>query len=67
MLNFFTKTTVNEKIYLEYVNTGNVPKKIITMLAKKVIANIELNSQEYAIFCGLTSEINTEIRIISKN
>ena len=67
MLNFFTNPTVTEKIYREYVNTGEVPKKIITMLAKKVIQNKKLNSQEYAIFCGLTTEINAEICIISKN
>jgi hypothetical protein len=66
MFKFF-KTKVTEEIYRDYVNTGIVPKNIITLLAKKTIAGTELTSQEFAIFCGLTSEINTEIKkLVSK-
>ena len=61
MFTFF-KTTVTEQIYRDYVNTGIVPQKIITLLAKKTMSGSELTSQEFAIFCGLTSEINTEIK-----
>jgi hypothetical protein len=58
MFQFF-KTVVTEQIYRDYVDTGTVPQKIITMLAKKTIAGTELTSQEFSIFCGLTTEINT--------
>lgn len=65
MIQFF-KTSVTDEMYREYVNTGVIPKRIITMLAKKTMRGIDLTSQEFAIFCGLTAEINAEILKLTK-
>ena len=65
MFKFF-RTSVTEETYREYVNTGFVPKRIITALAKKTIGGIELTSQEFAVFCGMTAEINAEILKLTK-
>ena len=67
MFTFLTKYSVTEKIYRDYVNTGIVPKRVITLLAKKTMAGVELTSQEFAIFCGLTAEVNEEIAKLAKN
>jgi len=62
MFKFLTKYSVTEEIYRDYVNTGVVPKRVITLLAKKTMSGVELTSQEFAIFCGLTTEVNDEIK-----
>ena len=66
MFSFLTKYSVTDQIYRDYVNTGIVPKRVITMLAKKTMAGVELTSQEFAIFCGLTTEVNDEIKKLAK-
>lgn len=67
MFSFFNKTKVTEKIYKNYIDTGNVPAKIITFLALKTIKGEELNQMEFAIFCNKTSEINEEIKTLTLN
>jgi hypothetical protein len=66
MFSFLTKYSVTDQIYRDYVNTGIVPKRVITMLAKKTMSGVELTSQEFAIFCGLTTEVNDEIKKLAK-
>jgi hypothetical protein len=66
MFSFLTKYSVTDQIYRDYVNTGIVPKRIITLLAKKTMSGVELTSQEFAIFCGLTTEVNDEIKKLAK-
>jgi hypothetical protein len=66
MFSFSNKSIVTEKVYRAYVNTGKVPKGIITVLAKKTMGGVELTSQEFAIFCGLTAEVNEEILKLTK-
>ena len=66
MFSFLTKYSVTDQIYRDYVNTGIVPKRVITMLAKKTMTGVELTSQEFAIFCGLTTEVNDEIKNLAK-
>lgn len=66
MFSFFTKYSVTDQIYRDYVNTGIVPKRVITLLAKKTMSGVELTSQEFAIFCGLTTEVNDEIKKLAK-
>lgn len=63
----FYKPKVTEKIYKNYVDTGNVPAKIITLLAIKVMKAEELNQMEFAIFCDKTTEINEEIKTLTLN
>lgn len=63
----FYKPKVTEKIYKNYVDTGNVPAKIITLLALKTIRGEELNQMEFAIFCNKTTEINEEIKTLTLN
>ena len=66
MFSFSNKSIVTEKVYRAYVNTGKVPKGIITVLAKKTMSGVELTSYEFAIFCGLTAEVNEEILKLTK-
>jgi hypothetical protein len=66
MFSFF-QPKVTEKIYKNYVDTGNVPSKIITLLALKTIKGEELNQMEFAIFCNKTTEINEEIKTLTLN
>ena len=66
MFSFLTKYSVTDQIYRDYVNTGIVPKRVITLLAKKTMSGVELTSQEFAIFCGLTTEVNDEIKKLAK-
>jgi len=66
MFSFSNKSIVTEKVYRAYVNTGKVSKGIITVLAKKTMCGVELTSQEFAIFCGLTAEVNEEILKLTK-
>ena len=66
MFTFSNKSLVTEKVYRAYVNTGKVPKGVITVLAKKTMAGTELTSYEFAIFCGLTAEVNDEIIKLTK-
>jgi hypothetical protein len=67
MFTFSFKSIVTDKVYRAYINTGKVSKGIITVLAKKVMAGTELSDKEFAIFCGLTSEVNDEIKKLAKN
>lgn len=66
MFTFSNKSIVTDKVYRAYVNTGNIPKGVITVLAKKTMSGAELTSHEFAIFCGLTTEINEEILKLTK-
>ena len=63
----FYKPKVTEKIYKNYIDTGTVPAKIITLLALKTIKGEELNQMEFAIFCNKTTEINEEIKTLTLN
>lgn len=67
MFSFASRSIVTDKVYRAYINTGKVPKGVITVLAKKIIAGTELTDNEFAIFCGLTSEINDEIKKLARN
>ena len=66
MFTFSNKSIVTDKVYRAYVNTGTVPKGVITVLAKKTMSGTELTSQEFAIFCGLTAAVNEEILKLTK-
>jgi hypothetical protein len=66
MFHLFYKTKVTEKIYKNYVDTGNVPAKIITLLAQKVMKAEPLSDWEYAIFCGKVGEIEVKIKELTK-
>jgi len=54
---------VNNKTYLKYIATGQVPQKQLTKLAYKIARKEKLTSQETEIFSGCVREIN---EIISK-
>ena len=66
MFSFFNKTKVTEKIYKNYVDTGDVPAKIITLLAQKVMKSEPLGDWEYAIFCNKVAEIEVKIKELTK-
>lgn len=66
MFSFFDKTKVTEKIYKDFIDTGNVPTKIITILAQKVMRGEELGDWEYVIFCNKVAEIEIKIKELTK-
>lgn len=65
MFSFF-QPKVTEKIYKNYVDTGDVPSKIITLLAIKVMKAQPLGDWEYAIFCNKVAEIEIKIKELTK-
>lgn len=67
MWNPFRPVKVTDKIYNKFIDTGKVPKRIIRLIALKLIEETELNWYELTIFYGKTAEINETIREISKN
>ena len=67
MFSFFNKTKVTEKIYKDFVDTGNVPARIITLLAIKVMKAEPLGDWEYAIFCNKVSEVEIKIKELTNN
>ena len=63
----FYKPKVTEKIYKNYVDTGNVPAKIIKLLATKVMKAEPLGDWEYAIFCNKVAEVEVKIKELTNN
>ena len=57
----FSPVEVNDRIYNNFIDNGEVPKKIIRLLAFKVMANEPLNTRELTIFYGKTAEVNEMI------
>lgn len=68
MFSFF-RTRVTDKIFDQFVNTGEVPDRILRMIAFKVIKREQMSNNEMAIFIGKTEDINkliVEITMKSK-
>ena len=57
---------VTDKIYNNFIDTGQVSDNIIKLLAIKLIKNETLNEKELAIFYATTSDVNNMIVILSK-
>lgn len=64
---FFGPVQVTEKIYNRFIDTGFVPESTIRLLAFKIIDKKELTTEEMAIFCGKTAEVNDMIIQISNS
>ena len=62
----FRPVEVNERIWNQFVDRGEVPKSIIRLLALKTAKREPLTEHEFAIFCAKTSEVNEMLIQISK-